>query len=119
MHTDQRAADVKTCMGADLLDRNGIFHICPGDSRKRTACFGLGNDGNDLIAVLFCGFAFHDDRAVQMLTALRAEINACFGKNRCDTRIGSLCALNARIVTDRAACDFAGRAADDEQGTGL
>ena len=48
VHTDERTADIKSCVGADLLYRDGVFKMSISRGRKRAACLGLGNDVNDV-----------------------------------------------------------------------
>ena len=84
MHTDERAANIQPRMGADMLDRHGILHLRIHRRGKRTACMGLRQDADDVVAVFFRTIALNDQSAVEMLAALGGEINPLLCQHGCD-----------------------------------
>ena len=85
VHADERAANIKTRICFDLLHSHRTLEVCVSRGGKGAACLGLGNNVHDL-SKRNC-FLFHDDRAVEMLTALRRDVNALFVKYRGKTRV--------------------------------
>ena len=111
MHADQGSADVEPCIRLDMLECDGGLEICVAGRRKGASCFGLWDDVYD-----FCvrdGFVFDDDSSIQVLAALRCDINALSSENALDTFIDGFSDLGNGMATDLVAQGFAGAATDD------
>ena len=74
MHADQRAADVQTGIGPDLLQRHGMPERLVRGGGEGAARLGLGHYVDNF--GVGHGLVLHDDGAVQMLTALGGDIDA-------------------------------------------
>ena len=112
MHTDERAADVHTCSGADLLDKDRVLKGAPAACGPAAAGMGLRNGRNDLAAVGLRGLALKDDSAVEMLTALSGQIDTLLLQWRQHARQHSGCGLHAGVMADMPAHDLTAGAAD-------
>ena len=60
VHSDQRPANVKTCMGADMLHGNGGLEMSPCRRCERSASLGIRHDANGIEPVLL-GAGFQKD----------------------------------------------------------
>ena len=76
-------------------------------------------DVDDVKTILLRGGLFHDQRAVQMLAALRREINPPRLQDRINAVKRSLCSLEAGPLADPLPNHLARRAADNENIAGL
>ena len=74
MHTDERAADVYSGPGTDVLDRCGALQPLPQRSRERASRVRPRADVDDLLANFFGRRFVEYQRAVEVLAALRGEI---------------------------------------------
>ena len=73
VHTDQRSADIKSGVGFDLLQRDGVFERIVRDRGKRSARLWLRHNIHYL--GVRPGVSLSDYRAVQVLAALRGKVN--------------------------------------------
>ena len=112
MHTDERAADVHTCSGADLLDKDRVLKGAPAACGPAAARVGLRNGRDDLIAVGLGSLALKDDSAVEMLTALSGQIDTLLLQRRLHTRQHGGRGLHAGVMADMPAHDLTAGAAD-------
>ena len=112
VHTDERAADIETCVCADLLNGNGIFEMCVCRGSEGTACLGLGNNVNDICEGNCC--FFDDDRAVQMFAALGCDEDSLGGKYARKSFEDSFCGFGAGSASDLMTANLAGGTADDD-----
>ena len=117
VHADQGTADVKPGVRADLLEDDRLTEgaICRGG--EGAARFRLRNDIDPVVRVLHGG-ALDDDRAVQMLTALRGKIDSFRIKDRGERQINDLSSLGRRKAPDRVPEHLARRTADDDDVSG-
>ena len=112
VHADQGAADVESGVRADLLEHNRVVKGAVGGGGKGAACLGLRHHA-DLLGVRHSG-TLHANGAVEVLAALRREINSLFLQDLVNTAENRFGCLQAGIVSDHAAGYLTGRAADDQ-----
>ena len=74
MHPNQGAADIQAADRPDMLHRDRVIKPLPCRCGKGAARLGLRQDIDRLIAVFFGRLPFDNQRAVEMLAALRGEI---------------------------------------------
>jgi hypothetical protein len=76
VHADERAANIKPCLRANLLNGYGSAEICPRGGGKGAACLGLRNNAHLFKSIGFCTLALNDECTVKVLAALCREVDA-------------------------------------------
>ena len=74
VHAYERAADVETGGGADVLDGDGVLHALPHGGGEGAAGLWLGDDADRLVAELLRRLALDYQRAVEVFAALGGEV---------------------------------------------
>lgn len=113
MHADECTADVNARARADVLHQHGVRHVRICGGGKGTARVGLRH-GVYRFRPRRKRRPFHNDGAVQVLTALRGQIQSAFRKQGRGAFPHSLRGLHAGAAPNALAHDLAGRTADDK-----
>ena len=111
MHADQRIADVDPGVRTHFLDRYRVLEVLPAGRRPAAARMWPRADRHDLISVPKRTCTLHDHGTVQMLTALRREIDALFLQHRRDALIHRIRDLHTADLPDVPAEDLTRRTA--------
>ena len=109
VHSDQRATDIQTGISLDFLQGNRMTEAVIGGGGKGAARLGLGLHVHDLRTRH--GFVFHNQRTVQMLAALRGDINALRGEYAAQSIENGLSDLRRGPTAHALAHHLAGAAA--------
>ena len=112
VHTDQGAADVEPRVRSDFLEHDGLLKGAVGGGGKGAARLGLRH--NAYLLRVRHGSALHADGAVEVLAALRREVDTLFVHRVVNAAEHSLGGFKAGIVADHASRYLAGGAADNE-----
>ena len=113
VHPDERPADVQPGVRTDVFDRDGIGEGVIGGRCEGAARLGLRHDIDDV----HTGDrrALRDQRAVQMLAALRREEDPAGLQLRVNRVKNDVCHFGTGVRADAAAADLTGGAADDHE----
>ena len=114
MHADQCIADVDPGVRAHFLDRYRVLEVLPAAGRPAATRMWPRADRHDLISVPKRTCALHDHGTVQMLTALRREIDTLFLQHWRDTLIHRIRDLHTAALPDVPAEDLTRRTAHHE-----
>ena len=108
VHADERAANVKSSLRADLFNRYGGIKIRPRGGGKGATCLGLRNDADLFQSVCLCACTLNDKSAIEMLAALCRKINALLFQNGINGFKNCFGGFDTRAVTDGLAYDLGG-----------
>ena len=112
MHADERAADIQPGIGTNALHGDRIAEGVVSGRGERTARLRLRDDIHNVCAGN--GLALDDDGAVQMLAALRGQIQAVGHEHAVQDGKDLLGDLRTGVRADAAAADLARGAANHD-----
>ena len=114
IHSDQRTADVHSRVRPQMLHRHGVGRTLPRCGCKRAARLGLRDHPDRVQTVLLRARPLDNQRAVEMLAALRRKPDTRLVQNGFDCRPDRLRSLKTRCVANLPADDFRRRTADQK-----
>ena len=111
MHANKRTANVDSGVGLDMLDGDGMLEGAVAGGGERAACLGLRYHVHDFGVGYSC--ALDDDGAVQVLAALRRDVDAERFENGLQTFENRLADFGHGMAPDVVAERGARAASDD------
>lgn len=114
VHSDESKTDVYTCVSRNAFNCRRGIELSPDLCRPGATRVGMWHNADLGKVILLKALVLDDQRAVEMLAALRGEVYSLFVKNGLYSREDSLGSFRRGILAYSSAGNLGGRAADDE-----